>query len=239
MSSGFDSVSNSGAVVASATASWAHVLGGGSNLVLVVPIASADATTLRTVLSVTYGAQSLSQIPATRKVDPSGTAFTEEWGLIAPVGNQTITVTLSGITTAIMCGAVVAKDADQASPFVNGSTNSGASASASVTVASALDQMTVAVVLENTNGVSEGITTTGAQVQRYNVNIGANTIASAAGTIAGSASAAHTWTLTNAGDDWSASGISIKAGPTPGVALEESGYYVNEPQTNPITVSTW
>lgn len=61
--------------------------------------------------------------------------------------------------------------------------------------------------------------------------------------VATGASTVCGWTAGSSGQGWAAVGIGIKdagaGGGGGGVGLEESGYYVVEPQTNPTNVSTW
>ncbi|MCX8151240.1 MAG: hypothetical protein N3D85_07045 [Candidatus Bathyarchaeota archaeon] len=73
--------------------SWSHTTGSGSNRLLVVGVSIRTASV--SVLSITYGAQSLTHIRS--DIHPGGNIRSELWYLIAPnSGTATITVTLSG-----------------------------------------------------------------------------------------------------------------------------------------------
>ena len=187
--------------------SWAHTLGGGLDLVLVVFIGQAGG--LQPVTTVTYGAQNLSQVPSSRA---TGTITASElWQLadgVPPSGNQTITVTMGNVVE-LTCGAIVAKDASQGTPVFGTvtSVNTGAGVTAvSGTVSSGTDELSMCAFHETIG--TRGITTdTGTEAW----NQGITGLSQGAGSyITGSASAVHNWT-SSTGGEWCLSGVSIKA----------------------------
>jgi hypothetical protein len=100
----FDATSNSTEQASASSVSWSHTCTG-SNLVLVVGISSRDITLgNRTVSSVTYNGVTLTKA---RSDDNALTARTEMWYLINPsTGSNTVTVTMGGVCTGFICGAV-------------------------------------------------------------------------------------------------------------------------------------
>jgi hypothetical protein len=201
----FDSTSNSLAVLSGTTIAWAHTLGAGSNLVLVVLVDWITVTAI-TVSTITYGAQNLTKVPSSLATD--GAASTELWFLIAPSGNQTITITMSNTILEAMGGAVVAKDAAQSSPMNTAGINNGVSASASVVATSAASEFVVATVVNNAASSLDTITTTSG-TERWNQAIG-NDKAAGSSTPGAGPNVTSTWTLTQATDSWCASAVSIK-----------------------------
>lgn len=210
MAATFDSTSNSGALNAS-SASWAHTLGGGSNLVLIVAVGSAQLPAT-SVSSISYGAQSLAHVTSSKQASPSTAVVSDLWYLIAPSGNQTISITMSA-SGELYGTAVVFKDADQVSPLNTAATSSGSQSSpASVTntVSSATDQAAVAIITDSITSAATITVTTG--TQRSNLTNGSGTSIAEVATIVGSASAAFAWSISdvNFATDWSASGVSVK-----------------------------
>ena len=207
MAATFDSKSN-GSFGAAISVAWAHTLGGGSNLVLAVFVGQADSATPPAVSTVTYGAQNLSQLASSRF---SGANTSAEWWRLAdgtaPSGNQTITVTVASGTPELACGAIVAKDASQATPVFGTVTGTNASGTAiSRTVTSGTNELSICA-FDQTIG-TRGITTdTGTET--WNIGIVGQS-QSAGSYITGSASAVHTWTSSTSAE-YSVVGVSIKA----------------------------
>jgi hypothetical protein len=199
----FDSASNSGAQASVSTFNWAHTLGAGSNLCLFVGVTN---VTSRTVSSITYGAQNLSAVTGGRATTPGGGGETTWWYLVAPSGNQTITVTLSGSASGAVAGAIVLADVDQVTPFGTAVTANGTSLSPAVNASPSATQLSVGAVLEDT-ATSNSITT-GTGTERWNVNVGTNTIAGAGST----SSTSHSWTLFSPSDEWAAVAVPVNWG---------------------------
>lgn len=193
MAIAYDSSSAGGPNSSSSSVSWAHTTGGGSNLVAVVFVAAAGGT-LQTVSSVKYGTQNCTQVPSSRVT--SGSDFAELWYLIAPSGNQTVAVTLSGTQSVVGGGIVILSGADQTSPLHTAATNSGSGAAVSVSPASDTTEMVVGGGLDdfNASGWSLNITTgTG----RFSVGNTSGGIAVVGGTQTGAnPTATMTWTET-------------------------------------------
>jgi hypothetical protein len=202
----FDSTSHSASTTSGTSFNWAHTLGGGSNLVLLVAVDWLTITAI-TISTITYGAQSLTRIASSLATDGSA-GFTELWGLIAPSGNQTITVTMSGTILEALGGAVVAQNADQITGFNTPGINNGTGTNASVVCNSASNEFVVATIVNDAAAPTDTITTTSG-TQRWNQAVGNDAVAGST-TPGASPTASSTWTLTQAGDAWCASAVSIK-----------------------------
>lgn len=206
MAATVDSVSNATASTTTPV-TWAHTLGGGSNLVMVVLISGAGATRAA-VSSVVYDAggtnQTLSQLASSRA--DGSYAWSEIWYRKAPSGNHNITVTLDQ-NNECYCGAIVIKDAHQTTTFGTPTAGTGSSDPAVCTVSSGTDEAAVAAIAAARNA-SETLTPT-VGVERWNLNNGAGTSVASGVSIVGSASAAFSWTE-SAGMDYAASGVSVK-----------------------------
>jgi len=119
----------------SASVSWSHTTGSGSNRIMLVGVSIR--TTTVSVSSIAYGVQSLTFIRA--DTHASATIRSELWYLVAPSsGTATVTVTLSGTSKAVG-GSSTYTGVNQTSPIdVNdGTTGTSTSPSRSVTVSTA------------------------------------------------------------------------------------------------------
>jgi len=159
---------------ASSSVTMNHSVGNGSDRYLVVSVAieRRDAT----VNSVTYGGQALSFLG--RITDANTAATLDVWGRAAPVsGTNQIVVTLSG-SAAVVVGAISFGGVDQTSPIAASQFASGTSGlTASASVASATDQLVLAVIAANDSVNS--VTTGAGQTSRWNVVNAADVIGAA------------------------------------------------------------
>jgi len=196
----------------SATHTWSHTVGAGSNRVLVVGVSNRDGT--RTVSTVTYGGVALTRIGLQ---NGAGTANRVElWRLIAPAtGTANIIVTLSGSTETV-AGAVSYTGVDQTTPFGTFASASGTSTAPSVAVTSASGEVVMDVVAAN--GDSDGATVGTGQTQRWNdfTGTGGGDIHGAGSTEPGAASVTMAWTLV-ASKAWAIGAVPVKPAtcPTP------------------------
>ena len=179
----YDSTSSAGPTSSVSSINWAHTLGAGTNLVAIVAVSAAGGT-LRTVSSVTYGAQSMSQVPSSRILTSNGNSFVELWSLIAPSGNQTVTITLSGSQSVVAGGIIVVSGADQTAPLETASTSSGSTAALSVSPACTTNEMAVGAGFDDFNGGASWAISTG--TGRFTVGSGSGLIGLVGGTQTGS-----------------------------------------------------
>jgi hypothetical protein len=198
MAATFLSTSNAGFVGTTTAPSWSHTIGSGSNLVAIISCAWASAAS-QTLNTVTYGGQSCTRVPSSLTTDASSVGHTEQFYLIAPSGNQTVTCTFSAAVDSV-CGINVYQDAHQTVPIGTAATNTGTGTTAiTVTVTSASDEISDAVASINCSA-NQTFSSTDSGVERWRVNTGggSNAMDGADSTIAGSASAVHNWTASAA-----------------------------------------
>lgn len=207
---GFDSGSST-ATSNTASLSWSHTTGSGSNRLLVVGV-SIRVTTV-SVSTITYGAQSLTFIRA--DTNPSNTIRSELWYLIAPAsGTATVTVTLSG-TSNVIGGAATYTGVVQTSPLDAhaGGTGSSSTPSQSITVNSASCLLIGNLAIRGSNA---GVSSEGAgQTARWDsaISSGAQSArcrghGSSKGPV-GAGSQSMSWVLGGV-DDWAVSVAAFK-----------------------------
>ena len=198
----FDSASNSGCKVATATYSWSHTVDGFlSNRILIVGVSMMSLTS---VTSITFNGVALSQVRA----DTGSTTKTEIWRLINPnAGTYTIEVTLSTSVDSV-AGAVSFGGVDQTNPIdaQNGAT--GTADPATVNVTTVTDG---AWVIDTVVSPDTTITIGAGQIQRWNLGC---TLGAGAGSTEGPKSPAGSvtmsWTDIGALSSWAISAIAIK-----------------------------
>lgn len=184
------------------TVVWSHVVPSGNNRLLVVEVGLG---TLKTVTSITYGAQSLTKLGSAQY--PSG-ARAEIWYLVAPVvGTANVTVNLSG-TEAVEAAALNFINVNQLAPFgVMSSTSGLGAATGSVSVASADGDMVIDVLAK------EGGTLTpdASQTSAWAASADGNWKGGGSYEAAGIGSATNmSWTLTGA-NTWALASAAIKS----------------------------
>jgi len=210
MAVAYDSASATGPTASVSSVNWAHTLGAGTKLVAIVSIGAAGGT-LRTVSSVTYGAQNMTQVPSSRitNADP---AFHELWYLIAPSGNQTVTVTLSGAQSSMCAGIIVVSGADQTAPLNTAATTSGIAATFTLSgIVSDTPELVVGGGFNDFNSATAWAISTG--TSRFTVGSGSSATGLVGATAAGvNPSTSLAWTESGGSNNSPklASAVSIK-----------------------------
>lgn len=216
----FDSTASSAVTTAGRTFTWSHTQTGGSKNALLVGISWLGNG--NTVSSATYGAQNLSKVSSTFVQDTAATHGQGEfWSLLAPSGNQTITVNMNADILEGMAGSVILNGVDQVNTFNVPATTAGNSATASVNVTSAVNEIIVGIVTENAAGTAAITTNVGTERWRQ------TPIDGIAGLTMLGPTTTLSWTLGNVGDFWCASAVSIKAD----VSTPSTGAYQQEQNT--------
>lgn len=182
-----------------------HMVGTGTDRYLIVSVAieRRDAT----VSAVTYAGQALTFIG--RITDANTSATLDVWGRTAPAtGTNQVVVTLTN-SAAVVVGAVSFANVSQATPiaasnFVSGTTGLTASGS----VASATDQLVLALIAANdsVNSVTAGA----GQTSRFNV-LNAADVIGAASTRTGTASSTSMSYTFNAQGGWGMGLLALRA----------------------------
>jgi len=212
----FDAVSSGNNGGGSTSVSWSHTTGSGWNRIMIVGVSIR--TTTVSVLSITYGAQSLTFLRA--DTHPSATIRSELWYLIAPAsGTATVTVTLSG-TSKATGGSCTYTGVAQTSPLDanNGGTGTSNSPSQSVTVNTAnswlLGHLAISGSSRTVSSEGSGQTqrwdrvTTGGGVASRNRGHGSDK-----GPV-GTGSQTMSWTLSGSAD-WAVSVVAFKPASSP------------------------
>lgn len=159
-----------------------HIVGSGSNRLLMVSVAIERE--IERVTSITYAGQALTFVGTS--VDPTTSARIEVWRLIAPPsGANTVSVTFNGSASVVVAATSFA-NVDQTAPiaasqFANGTGTLTASAS----VASTTDQLVLAAIA--TDDAVNTVTPGSGQTSRWNV-VNAADVIGAGSTKSGSAS---------------------------------------------------
>jgi len=140
-----DSVGTVQQKVAVTSFSWSHTVGNNSRRLLIVGISVNNG---KTVSSVTYGSQNLTRFDSISY--ESNTEDNELWYLVNPaVGTGTVTVHLSGSAYAVADSASF-YNVNQTTPFGTDSKSSGDGHTATVTVASGINQLVLDVLGSDT-----------------------------------------------------------------------------------------
>jgi len=189
---------------------WSHVVGSGSNRILVVGISFRDGNV--SASSVKYGGVSLTLIGA---VNSGGNQNrTEMWYLLAPTtGTASIVVTMSA-SKAIAAASISFAGVHQSTPLgtpVTGTSNG--STTASVTLASASGQVVLDTV--TANGDANSLTANGSQTPQWGIFSGSGDAGNARGagsTKPGASSTTMSWTL-GTSKPWSQVAVPLIAAP--------------------------
>jgi hypothetical protein len=187
-----------------------HTTSGTNRLMLVGVSIVKETGGAPSVSSITYNGVSLSSVGSQATSDNKGR--TEIWRLVAPAtGTNNVVVTLSAAPDAATAGVMTFTGVHQSTPLGTYASATGDSASASVTVASAANELVFdTVVLEKT--ADADLVPGAGQTERWDLfqSPGAN---GGGSTEAGAASVAMSWSFP--ADKWAIGGVSIKpaAGP--------------------------
>lgn len=197
----------------------------GTDRLLVVEVALNNGAPDKTVSSITYAGQSLTQL--TEAVNTNNNVpRVEVWYLVAPpIGTHNIVVTLDDINE-VAIGAISYTGVDQTMPIDGTVTAQGTSTSVSVSVSSETNDLVQDVMASR----AQGLPSVGAnQTELWNVEMGGNGITNyfgAGSTEPGALSVIMNWTLTES-EDWVIIGFNINA------AVDE-GNETNQTATTPI-----
>ena len=166
---------------------WSHTIGSGGNRILIVGVSIAAGSAVPSVSSVTYGGVNLTFINAVSAPD---VRRSEMWYLLNPTsGTADIVVTLSGVPYAVLVGGSSFYNVNQSVPLGTSNTATGWSATPSVTVSSAVNDL----VIDNLVGYTY-ITAAGAgQTEMWRNNI--STRPGAGSTEPGATSVEMSWTI--------------------------------------------
>ncbi|RJR19561.1 MAG: hypothetical protein C4581_04740 [Nitrospiraceae bacterium] len=219
-----------------ATVSWNHTIGTGSNRLLVVGV-SYDARNSNTVSSVTLGSTNLTKLRG--EGTGAANARTEIWYLTSPAsGTNTITVVIGGTLTGQrnMAGAVSYTGVDQTTPFSSDNGAVGSSGAApTVNVTSAAGNLVFDIFCTFKPATTPAV---GAGQTQYwkNTTSGNAGVNGGMSRKAGAASVTMSWTGnagSGTGNVRSISAASIKAVPVACIDLDGDGYGSNGANTCP------
>lgn len=162
----------------------------------------------------------------------AGSAMTERWDaifatfyshfgltIVAPAtGAQSVTVNFAGVNDNASLAVVTATSVDQTTPFGTAATATGSSATPSVNVSAAVNDL----VVDNVVYVGTGAATAGAgQTQRTaNTNVGPGEFGHATSTEAGAATVTMSHTIASA--NWAIGGIAFKAAAVAGGTRQQT-----------------
>jgi hypothetical protein len=169
------------------------------------------------VSSITYGALSLTRLGAASSSD---NAKIEMWYLLNPsLGANTTTVTFSGSPVQSHAGAISFSGVNQATPFGSFASTTGNSATPSLVVTSAADELVLDVVsIRGKRTFTEG----SGQSKQWEASFSAQS--SAQSTEPGSANVTMSWTASE-GEEWAQGGVSIKSATI--LTQEDYRWYAN------------
>ncbi len=193
------------------TVSYPLTIPAGANRFLIVSaqLGSNCAGSSPTVASITYAGVALTPITSVVGTPCGPATRSEQWQLVAPAtGSNNVDVTLSAAAPSLHSGVMAFTGVDQTTPVRAFASASGSTAAASVTVASAANDIVV-----NTVGEGRLITGPGAgQTQRFlkNGSNGTTLDNSAGSTAPGAASVTMTWTFGGGADEWQSISSSVR-----------------------------
>ncbi len=169
---------------------WSHSVGAGPDRALVVGVSNSSNAQVRRV---TYGGTPLTLVVS--RVGGGGNTRVSLWILVAPPsGPADVVVTLNG-TEDIAAGAVSFTGVEQGTPVGGSASRRGTSALASVTIASAPEEVVVDAVAARGNALT--ITPGAGQTPLWNLDTGAggNDVIGGASAEPGAASVTMSWAL--------------------------------------------
>lgn len=193
---------------AASTITLNHTVGSNSNRFLIVTVAIERDD--ERVTSVTYAGQAMTFVGTS--VDPNLTSRLEVWRLIAPAtGTNTVSVTLNA-SAATVVAAISFANVDQSNPIAASQFASGTGSSdASVSVASATDQVVLSAIAAN--DAVNSVTPFAGQASRWNV-LNAADVIGAGSTTAGSSTTTMRYTLQSP-QPWTMGAFSLRPSPPP------------------------
>lgn len=198
---------------------FSHTVGSNANRLLLVGV-SVGATTQQgnppTVTGVTYGGTGMTLVGSR----VSGTGGTNDDGityiyrLLNPAsGAANVVVTASG-TGVIIAGASSFSNVHQTTPLGTYASNAGTSGTGTVTLSSASTEIVFSTIAWDE---APTVTAAGTQTSRWNIT-SSNPLTGAGSTSVGAASVTHTYTGSDATQDWSVSAVAVKPAPASGTA---------------------
>ena len=195
---------------AASTITLNHTVSSGSNRLLIVTVAIERDD--ERVTSATYADQAMTFVGTS--VDPNLTSRLEVWRLIAPAtGTNTVSVTLNA-SAATVVAAISFTNVDQTNPIAASQFASGpGSSDASVSVASAPDQIVLSAIAAN--DAVNSVTPFAGQTSRWNVLNAADVIGAGSSTT-GSSTTTMRFTLQSP-QPWTMGAFSIRPSPSPGI----------------------
>lgn len=197
----FDAVGPSSAGSSSLT--WSHTNSGANRLLIVAIACSNDATA-----TATYNGVSMSSVAKRTSNNDVGAGFAQMFSLIAPsTGANTVSISITvGSCVTFEGGSVSFTSVNQTTPISNTNTAFGNSTPASVTVTSAVGNMTIDVACGGHTFTASNTTNR----WRLNINNDSGAGNAAQSTAAGSASVTMTETL-DVSEAWGIIGTNINA----------------------------
>ena len=192
---------------ASASLTWNHtVSSASSNLLLVVGVAIDAPGGGDPVVSATYATVAMTKASAVE--DGGGNARTELWYLVNPATGTNEVKVVKTLTKKSICSSLSFAGVDQTTPVGLSASAQASSASPSVTVAGATDDVIVdSCAISTAAGTT--VTVGAGQTQRTNSKHSGNTPNGSTSTEPGAASVVMTWDL-SASRAWATAGMAIK-----------------------------
>ena len=190
--------------VKTSSATIAHPVSSGANRLLLVGVTFWPGSS-QTVTSVTWN--STEGLTYIKDISYGTSIRTELWGCFpVATGTHNVVVNLSAPTTYLTVGVISFTGVDQSTPYGTPVTATGSSMSASITVASASNEMVLSVAGAGTNNFNFTSITGG--TQRWNLSAATST-KGASGTASGAASVTISHGLSNT-NGWAIIGLAIK-----------------------------
>ncbi len=201
-------VSSSGISTGSSGLTFSHTNSGNY---LAVAVKFYDTTTLRTISSVTYAGSAMTL--KTGSLQTADDGFGGDMGVAwyehasPATGANDVVITMSAICAVIVGGSTSFTDANTSTPSGTAAINTGTDNAPTVTVGSAVGEISLAAVNAFANSAAAFTTGDTQQWERYDSG---NGIAGAGSSQTGAASVVHDWATDITGFGWVTSGMSIK-----------------------------
>ena len=213
-----DSTPTTGTANNASSITFSHTTGSGNNRLLLVGVSFYNASSSRTISSVTFGGTALTSVAAA--TTNGNTRRVQIWRLIAPAASTTanIVVTFSGTGMYGVAGAVSFAGVDQCAPlgtYLGATGNTGTATVSPVTVAGDLVFDTVAA--------GSTLTVNGSQAPQWNTGDGTTLYGGASTKTATTSPTPMSWTL-GASGLWATGAVAIKpVNSSPRTATATSG----------------
>ena len=192
----------------SATLSWPHTVGNGTNRILMVGVAIHNS--VRTVTSATYGGQNLTSIG--QSADGAGKVQVVLYQLCAPpIGTNSVIVVIDSIDR-MSGGAVSFTGVSQVSPVGPFASAGGTGLSGSVSLSSVTNEVVVDIM--GATGDALTLTPGGYQVPRWtnSTGTGSSDAIGASSTVIGTPTTTMSWTL-GVSKPWALGAVALKPAP--------------------------